>query len=150
MRILAAEDNRTNRLVLSKMMETLDIDLTLPKMASRRSRLFARQRPGPDLHGHLDAADGRSRGERAIRQLPGGAQVAIVALTAHAMEGDAEEIMASGLDHYLTKPLRKPLLLDAIARFQPEDARPAIPGRWPRNSVISSPAPCAACSPPSA
>jgi signal transduction histidine kinase/DNA-binding response OmpR family regulator len=128
MRVLAAEDNRTNRLVLSKMMEALDIELRFAEDGEQAVEAFRAQRPDLILMDiSMPRMDGREA-TRAIRQLPGGAQVAIVALTAHAMEGDAEEIMASGLDHYLTKPVRKPLLLEAITRFQPPDARPAIPG----------------------
>jgi CheY-like chemotaxis protein len=128
MRILAAEDNRTNRLVLSKMIALLDVELAFAHDGEEAVAAFRRHRPDlifMDIS--MPRMDGRAA-TRAIRQLPGGAQVAIVALTAHAMEGDAEEIMASGLDHYLTKPLRKPLLLQAIARFQPEGTRPPIPG----------------------
>ncbi len=128
MRILAAEDNRTNRLVLSKMMAGLEVDLSFAEDGEQAVEAFKKQRPDLILMDiSMPRMDGREA-TREIRQLPGGAQVAIVALTAHAMEGDAEEIMASGLDHYLTKPLRKPLLLEAIARYQPEDTRPPIPG----------------------
>jgi len=71
----------------------------------------------------MPGMDGRSA-TRAIRQLPGGAQVPIIALTAHAMAGDQDEILAAGMDHVLTKPLKKPLLLDMITRYRPDDARP--------------------------
>jgi CheY-like chemotaxis protein len=129
MRVLAAEDNRTNRLVLSKMLAALDLDLVFAEDGEQAVAAFRKQIPDLILMDiSMPRMDGREA-TRAIRQLPGGAQVAIVALTAHAMEGDAEEIMAAGLDHYLTKPLRKPLLLEAIARYQPEATRPPIPGR---------------------
>ena len=129
MRILAAEDNRTNRLVLSKMLASLDVDLAFAEDGEQAVEAFRKQRPDLILMDiSMPRMDGREA-TRAIRQLPGGAQVAIVALTAHAMEGDAEDIMASGLDHYLTKPLRKPLLVEAVARFRPEDTRPPIPER---------------------
>ncbi len=51
----------------------------------------------------------------------------IVALTAHAMDGDDVEILAAGLDHYLTKPLRKDAILARIAAETPGDCRPPIP-----------------------
>lgn len=48
----------------------------------------------------------------------------ILALTAHAMEGDAEGILAAGIDRHLTKPLRRTILLDALAEFCPAGAEP--------------------------
>ena len=53
---------------------------------------------------------------KAIRALEAktGGHVTIVALTAHAMDGDDAGILAAGLDHYLTKPLRKPEIIAQI------------------------------------
>lgn len=127
MRVLAAEDNRTNRLVLSKMIADLDLELTFAEDGEQAVDAFRRIQPDlvfMDIS--MPRMDGREA-TRAIRQLPGGAQVAIVALTAHAMDGDEDDILAAGLDHYLTKPLRKPLLVEMINRYLPEDARPPAP-----------------------
>lgn len=51
----------------------------------------------------------------------------IVALTAHAMQGDGEEIMAHGLDAYLTKPFDKAAILSEIDAACPAEARTIAP-----------------------
>ncbi len=44
----------------------------------------------------------------------------IVAMTAHALDGDAERIKEAGVDHYMTKPLRKAELLAEIEARTPK------------------------------
>jgi CheY-like chemotaxis protein len=41
----------------------------------------------------------------------------IVAMTAHAMQGDRDLCLAAGMDAYISKPLRPRELLDLVARF---------------------------------
>ncbi|PTX05041.1 response regulator [Pararhodobacter aggregans] len=124
MRILAAEDNRTNRLVFSKMIDGLAVDLTFAEDGVQAVEAFRDRKPDlifMDIS--MPGMDGRAA-TREIRQMPGGAQVPIVALTAHAMEGDRDDILAAGLDHVMTKPLKKPLLMEMIQRYHPEGACP--------------------------
>ncbi len=128
MRVLVAEDNRTNRLVLSKMVSDLDIALSFAEDGEQAIEMFTREKPDlifMDIS--MPVMDGREATRR-IRQMPGGAQVAIIALTAHAMQGDRDDIIAAGLDDYLTKPLRKPVLQQMIERNRPSGARPVAPG----------------------
>jgi CheY-like chemotaxis protein len=44
-------------------------------------------------------------------------KVHIVAITAYAMSGDEERVLASGCDAYLSKPINKQRLLDKISEF---------------------------------
>jgi len=127
MRVLAAEDNRTNQLVFRKMTKHLSIDLVFAGNGREALDLF--QSWHPDLimmDVSMPEMDGRDA-TKAIRALEAhlGGHVPIVALTAHAMEGDETGILASGMDRYLTKPLRKSAITDLIVAFCPPDARPA-------------------------
>ncbi len=107
--VLAAEDNKTNQLVLTKMLVGANIDLHLVGDGVEAIEKFKELKP--DLV-FLDISMPRMDGMEAaqtIRKLEAdGEHVPIVAMTAHAMAGDEERILSSGIDHYLTKPLKKP------------------------------------------
>ena len=60
----------------------------------------------------------------AIRALPGGAKVPILALTAQAMSGDRERILGAGCDDYLAKPVPPKELRAIVTRLIAVDARP--------------------------
>jgi len=123
MRILAAEDNRTNRLVLSKMLDALHIELRFAADGNEAVFLFCEARPDlifMDIS--MPNCDGKTAARR-IRDLESetdAAPVPIVALTAHAMSGDVEDILAAGIDACLTKPLRKAEIVTTIEAHCPD------------------------------
>ncbi len=53
--------------------------------------------------------------------------VPIIAMTAHAMRGDRERCLDSGMDDYVSKPISSALLSEAIRRVLPKTARPSTP-----------------------
>ena len=129
MRVLAAEDNRTNQLVFRKMVKDLDIELTFAANGEEAVACYRDQKP--DLI-FMDISMPKMDGKEAtaaIRALEAasGGHVPIVALTAHAMEGDDQSILAAGLDHYLTKPLRKPQIIERILAAHSAGQRPPQP-----------------------
>ncbi|MFN4192124.1 MAG: response regulator [Tabrizicola sp.] len=124
MRILAAEDNRTNQLVFQKMVRDMDIDLRFADNGRIAVEMFNDFRP--DLI-FMDISMPEMDGKEAARTIRAtGSSVPIVALTAHAMEGDAEGILAAGIDRYLTKPLRKAAIETAMTEYCPPEARPPV------------------------
>ncbi|MGB0900703.1 ATP-binding protein [Halocynthiibacter sp.] len=124
MRVLAAEDNKTNRLVFSKMVKTLNIDLKFAENGLEAVAFW--QDFKPDLM-FMDISMPKMDGKQAtaeIRRLEnetGQSPVPIVAVTAHAMDGDSDSIFAAGVTHYLTKPLKKALIIEQIQDAVPEN-----------------------------
>lgn len=71
---------------------------------------------------------------RAIRALPGTAELPIVALTAHALAEDRERCLEAGMNDYLTKPLEVDRLLAALGQW----IAPAAAAARGRESVPGS------------
>ena len=128
MRVLTAEDNRTNQLVFQKMVKDIDIELVFANNGVEAVALY--QSFQPDLifmDISMPEMDGKDAA-RAIRAMEAeGAHLPIVALTAHAMDGDAEGILSAGIDRYMTKPLRRAAILGVMSEFCPPEARPIQP-----------------------
>ncbi|KIC18566.1 response regulator [Leisingera sp. ANG-DT] len=126
MRVLAAEDNKTNQLVFRKIVKELNIELQFAGNGLEAVEAFKTFRPDlifMDIS--MPVMDGKEA-TMEIRRLEAGTgtHVPMVALTAHAMAGDSEGILAAGLDHYLTKPLRKALIHDQIRSHAPAGVKP--------------------------
>ena len=127
--VLVAEDNRTNQLVFRKMVAGQVLALRFAANGREAVAAFGERRPDlvfMDIS--MPEMDGKEATRR-IRAMPGGASVPIIAVTAHAMEGDRESILAEGLTDYLTKPLRKEALLGMIERYGVQAAGRTKTGR---------------------
>ncbi len=129
MRVLTAEDNKTNQLVFRKMVKDLSIDLTFANNGEEAVEAF--KTLTPDLI-FMDISMPKMDGKTAtknIREIEAkqGGHVPIIALTAHAMQGDDSGILEAGLDHYLTKPMRKNEIQAAIVERCPEGVLPPAP-----------------------
>jgi len=130
MKVLAAEDNKTNQLVFRKMVKDLNIELEFANnglIAVEKFKSFQPDMIFMDIS--MPEMDGKeaTRTIRGIEDKDGLPHVPIVALTAHAMAGDDAEILAAGLDYYLTKPLRKATICEKISELAPETVLPIMP-----------------------
>jgi CheY-like chemotaxis protein len=128
--VLVAEDNNINRDVLRQMLQLLGcrVDVVVngrEAVEAVRGRrydvvLMDVQMPGMD---GLEATMAIRRAEAG-----GSRRVAVVALTAHALEGQRERCLAAGMDDFLTKPITLEALTVALAcqRARCESSAPAL------------------------
>ena len=140
LRVLVAEDNRTNRLVIEKMLKAMNIELVFAENGLEALDQFQWQRPDlifTDIS--MPKMDGKeaARRIRAMEARDGLPHCPIVAITAHAMEGDADDIIAAGIDHYMPKPVKKASLLDHILSAVTEEINDPTP-KAPETAAISA------------
>ena len=91
----------------------------------------------PVLDGYAAAAELRAGNLRTAA----GAPVPVIALTAHAMDGDRDRCLAAGCTDYLSKPVRPADLLAKLAALLPADADAAEDCEPPDGPVLCELAP---------
>ncbi|MFC7420120.1 ATP-binding protein [Iodobacter arcticus] len=121
LRVLLAEDNPTNRLVATRLLENdghtvfsaENGQLALDFLAKEQVDLVLMDMQMPEMDG-LEATRSiraQEKANPAIKRLP------IMALTANALEEDRQLCINAGMDLFLTKPLRPALLKQALAEL---------------------------------
>ncbi len=117
-RVLIAEDNAVNRKVAVRLLEKLGCRVDVASDGKEAVSMVA-QRPYdlvfmdcqmPEMDGYQATAEIRQR-QRAERGIP------IIAMTAHAMQGDRDRCLAAGMDDYISKPLRTEELVAVIEQW---------------------------------
>jgi signal transduction histidine kinase/DNA-binding response OmpR family regulator len=133
LKILLAEDNPVNQIVASRMLEKDGHHVTIAGEGVLALKLWSDatasspfdavfmdiQMPG------LDGFEVTAR-IRAAEKLTG-VRVPIIAMTAHAMEGDRERCIRAGMDDYVTKPISPLRLHEALAKTIAEKRGDAMP-----------------------
>ncbi len=118
LRVLAAEDNATNQLVLRSLLQTMEVDLTVVANGRLAVDAFAAEPfdlvlmdiQMPEMNG-VDAA----RAIRALERDQARAPTPIIALTANVMPDQVAEYRAAGMNDCVAKPIELERLFNAMA-----------------------------------
>jgi signal transduction histidine kinase/ActR/RegA family two-component response regulator len=121
-RVLVAEDNRVNQKVVVGLLAKLGLESDV--VGNGRLTLEAlKQSPGKYQLVLMDIQMPEMDGIEAVLRIRSGEagensrKIPVVALTAHAMEGDRELFLQQGMDDYISKPIRLTDLRGAMERW---------------------------------
>ena len=119
LRVLLAEDNIINQKVASRLLEKQGHLVTIA--SDGRQALAALDRENfdlvlmdvqmPEMDGFEATAAIRAQERETSKHMP------IIAMTAHAMQGDRERVIAAGMDDYIAKPINFRELTDLLEKL---------------------------------
>ena len=103
--LLIVEDNEMNRDMLSRRLKRKGFDIAVAVDGQQGVEMATAMKPDLVLMDmSLPIKDGWTA-TRELRANPATASLKIIALTAHAMDGDRQKAMKAGCDDYDTKPI---------------------------------------------
>ncbi len=124
-RILLAEDNPVNQEVAKSMLESLGLQVevvsngleAIQSLEQRDYSLVLMDCQMPEMDGYEAAT--MIRRSREISSSEARFRIPVIAMTAHAMEGDREACLAAGMDDYISKPFSRDELRKMVAKWLP-------------------------------
>ncbi len=126
-KILIADDNAVNQKVALLMLKSLGYRADVAENGVEvLDALRRRQYDIVLMDVQMPEMDGLEATRRIRREWKDKKQPRIIAMTANAMRGDREECLEAGMDDYLSKPVRKEELRDAVGKFSPPKIKKEI------------------------
>lgn len=124
-RLLLVEDNELNQELARELLKQADIRVVVAGNGQEALNILAADSEfdGVLMDCQMPVMDGYTAA-RAIRSDPTLAGLPVIAMTANAMAGDREKVLAAGMDDHIPKPLRVAEMFATIARW----AAPRDPG----------------------
>jgi two-component system sensor histidine kinase/response regulator len=144
-RLLIAEDNPVNQRVLLHILERMGLRADAVSNGSEAVEAVMRgDYPLVLMDCRMPEMDGYEATREIRRRLENKRPPVIIAVTAHAMAGDAEKCLDAGMDDYLPKPVDPTRLRDTLQRWLHAEngtpaAHPAPPVNMPKEPEYPKP-----------
>ena len=119
-KVLLAEDNEMNREIATEILE--EVGLIVDTAEDGAFAVKAVEEKGADYYDfvlmdiQMPVMDGYEA-TKAIRALPGGDRVTIIALSANAFEEDIQKSLSTGMNAHVAKPIDVNVLLETMKRL---------------------------------
>jgi len=121
--ILLAEDYETNQKLATRQLESSGFHVTLAQDGKQAVKHFLKQKfdiilmdiQMPVMDGYEATSQIRELEKSEISK--SGIKTPIIAMTAHAIQGYREQCLEAGMDDYITKPLKKEVLLSTVSKW---------------------------------
>ena len=132
-RVLVAEDNPVNQVVIEALLRKRGVAVDIVEDGLEAVRRLDREvHDAVFMDCQMPKLDGYEATARIRADEPDGRRIPIVAMTAHAFEGDRERCLRAGMDDYISKPIRAAELDPVLERWL---AGPAAAGESPAGLV---------------
>lgn len=122
-RILIVEDNQTNLALMEYLLRAFGYEVLTARDGEEGVTVAEREQPDLIL---MDLQLPRMTGFEAAVRIRAAAplsRVPIIAVTAFAMVGDRERVLAQGFDGYMSKPITPETFVSDIEAYLPPDRR---------------------------
>ena len=113
--VLVVEDNNDTRMLLERILRSTYDVRAVPDARSALLAMNERRFSGLVLDINLGGKETGADVLRIARSLPNYDGVFAIALTAYALPGDRERLLASGFNEYISKPFTRQTLMETLA-----------------------------------
>jgi len=116
-RVLVVEDNADNMTLIVDVLKSMGYEVLQAHNGQEGLKMAASAKPDlilmdlslPHMNGWTAAA--KLKADASLTHIP------VIALTAHAMEGDRERALEAGCDDYVTKPINLQILATKLQQY---------------------------------
>jgi signal transduction histidine kinase/CheY-like chemotaxis protein len=123
-RVLIVEDNAVNKVIAARLLEKLGCRVDVAANGRKAVEMVGLQAyDAIFMDCQMPEMDGFEATQEIRRREGSSVHRPIIAMTANAMQGDRERCLDAGMDDYISKPIRKADLTEALERHLPVNVK---------------------------